>query len=75
MLTAFVRCVVLVVLACAACAIASAADSLSAKAAIFQDPVTTSHSVVIDGQRVEYQATAGHLTMLKEDGKIGRAHV
>lgn len=68
MLTAFIRCVVLVVLACAACTIASAADSLSAKAAIFQDPVTTSHSVVIDGQRVEYQATAGHLTMLKEDG-------
>jgi carboxypeptidase C (cathepsin A) len=68
MLTAFVRCLVLVVLACATCTIASAADSLSAKAAIFQDPVTTSHSVVIDGQRIDYQATAGHLTMLKEDG-------
>lgn len=36
--------------------------------AIFQSPVTTKHSVSIGGKSIEYEATAGHLTLVKEDG-------
>lgn len=52
----------------AACSAAHAADSAAAKAALFQTPVTTKHSVSINGAQVSYEATAGHLTLLKEDG-------
>lgn len=54
--------------------VAYAADSTKATLPIFQDPVTTSHSVVIGGKTIEYNATAGHLTLTKEDGTI-RARV
>ncbi len=52
----------------AACFTAHAADSAAAKAALYQTPVTTKHSVSINGAQVSYEATAGHLTLLKEDG-------
>ena len=53
-----------------------AADSASAKlganapdaVALFQKPITTKHSVSIGGANISYEATAGHLTLLKEDG-------
>jgi len=47
---------------------AVAADSTAARTALFQTPVTTKHSVAINGAQVSYEATAGHLTLLKEDG-------
>lgn len=50
------------------CSTVYAADSAAAKAALFQTPVTTKHSVSINGAQVSYEATAGHLTLLKEDG-------
>lgn len=46
----------------------SAADSTKAGTPIFQNPVTTKRAVTIGGKRVEYEATAGHLTLVKEDG-------
>lgn len=52
----------------AACFPLYAADSAAAKAALFQTPVTTKHSVSINGAQISYEATAGHLTLLKEDG-------
>jgi carboxypeptidase C (cathepsin A) len=48
--------------------ITNAADSTKAGTAIFQNPVTTKRAVTIGGKRVEYEATAGHLTLVKEDG-------
>lgn len=50
------------------CSSVHAADSAAAKAALYQAPVTTKHSVSINGAQVSYEATAGHLTLLKEDG-------
>jgi len=49
-----------------------AADSTASKATlpIFQEPVTTKHSVNIGGTSVSYEATAGHLTLTKEDGTV-----
>ena len=47
---------------------ALAGDSTKADIAIFQKPVTTKHSVTIDGKKIDYEATAGHLTLVKEDG-------
>lgn len=49
-------------------AIANPADSSRADIAIFQKPITTKHSVTIDGKKIDYEATAGHLTLVKEDG-------
>ncbi|HBB26583.1 MAG TPA: hypothetical protein DCZ59_09985, partial [Bacteroidetes bacterium] len=45
-----------------------AADSTKSDIAIFQKPVTTKHSITIDGKKIDYDATAGHLTLVKEDG-------
>jgi carboxypeptidase C (cathepsin A) len=47
-----------------------AADSASVASTkgIFQQPVTTKHSVTINGTKIDYEATAGHLTLMKEDG-------
>jgi len=46
-----------------------AADSTAAPAkGIFQEPVVTKHSVTINGSKLDYEARAGHLTLLKEDG-------
>ena len=47
-----------------------AGDSAKADVPIYQEPVTTKHSVTIDGKRIEYEATAGHLTLTKEDGTV-----
>ncbi|NQW30833.1 MAG: peptidase S10 [Ignavibacteria bacterium] len=47
---------------------AFAADSTKSTVAIFQKPVTTKHTVTIDGKKIDYEATAGHLTLTKEDG-------
>lgn len=44
-----------------------AADSTKTSA-IFQKPVVTKHSVTIEGKKIDYEATAGHLTLTKEDG-------
>lgn len=44
--------------------------SLKASVPIFQDPVTTKHSVTIDGNKIDYEATAGHLTLVSEDGTV-----
>jgi hypothetical protein len=44
--------------------ITNAADSTKAGTAIFQNPVTTKRAVTIGGKRVEYEATAGHLTLV-----------
>ncbi len=44
-----------------------AADSTKTSA-IFQNPVVTKHSVTIEGKKIDYEATAGHLTLTKEDG-------
>ena len=49
-----------------------AGDSAKADVPIYQEPVTTKHSVTIDGKRIEYEATAGHLTLTKEDGTVRR---
>ncbi|MBI2794294.1 MAG: peptidase S10 [Ignavibacteria bacterium] len=48
------------------------ADTTAVKASvpIFQEPVTTKHSVTIDGQKIGYDATAGHLTLVSEDGTV-----
>lgn len=46
------------------------ADSTKATLPIYQEPVTTSHSVAIGGKTIEYEATAGHLTLTKEDGTV-----
>lgn len=45
-----------------------ASDSTAAKAALFQTPVTKKQSVMIGGKQVAYEVTAGHLTLVKEDG-------
>jgi carboxypeptidase C (cathepsin A) len=45
-----------------------AADTTSVKVALFQPPVTTKHTVSIGGATIAYEATAGHLTLVKEDG-------
>jgi carboxypeptidase C (cathepsin A) len=47
-----------------------AADSTKTSLPIYQEPVTTSHSVTIGGKAIEYEATAGHLTLTKEDGSV-----
>ena len=47
-----------------------AGDSAKADVPIYQEPVTTKHAVTIDGKRIEYEATAGHLTLTKEDGTV-----
>ncbi|MBN9398588.1 MAG: peptidase S10 ['Candidatus Kapabacteria' thiocyanatum] len=48
---------------------ASAADSTSKTTPqIIQPPVTTRHEITIGGQRVQYDATAGHLSLTQEDG-------
>jgi len=47
-----------------------AADTTKASLPIFQEPVTTKHAVSIDGKRIEYEATAGHLTLTREDGTV-----
>lgn len=39
-----------------------------AKLPIVQAPVTTRHTVVIQGQSITYEATAGHLSLAGEDG-------
>jgi carboxypeptidase C (cathepsin A) len=43
-----------------------AADS--AKVTVFTDPVTTKHTVTINGAAITYEATAGHLTLTSEKG-------
>lgn len=52
------------------CGTIHAADTTAAAApkGVFQEPVVTKHSVTINGSRIEYEAHAGHLTLLKEDG-------
>jgi carboxypeptidase C (cathepsin A) len=45
-------------------------DSSKSEVAIYQQPVTTKHSVSIGGTSVSYEATAGHLTLTKEDGTV-----
>lgn len=45
-------------------------DTSKADVAIFQQPVTTKHTVSIGGASVAYEATAGHLTLTKEDGTV-----
>ncbi len=51
-----------------------AADTTKAPLPIYQEPITTTHRLTIGGTVVEYDATAGHLTLTKEDGTI-RARV
>lgn len=46
-----------------------AGDS-TASLPIFQQPVTTRHTAVIGGKSITYDATAGHLTLTKEDGTV-----
>ncbi|HCN04029.1 MAG TPA: peptidase S10 [Bacteroidetes bacterium] len=59
--------IILVLILAVVAATASPKDTL-APSAPFQKPVTTQHAVTIDGKRIEYEATAGHLTLTKEDG-------
>lgn len=63
-----IRIILLTVAAITAATVSFAADSTKAGTPIFQTPVTTRHSVTIGGKRIEYEATAGHLTLTKEDG-------
>lgn len=49
--------------------LAYSADS-TADLQIFQEPVTTEHTVSIQGKSIAYTATAGHLTLTQEDGTI-----
>ena len=46
------------------------ADSTAKDLPIYQDPVATKHTITIGGQSIEYTATAGHLTLTKEDGTV-----
>ena len=48
----------------------SAADSTKSDLPRFQKPVSTKHSVSIGGTTINYTATAGHLTLTKEDGSV-----
>ena len=47
-----------------------ASDSTKADLPLYQKPVVTKHSVSINGARIEYEATAGHLTLTREDGTV-----
>lgn len=47
-----------------------AADSTKTTLPIFHEPTTTSGRVTIGGKTIDYQATAGHLTLTKEDGTV-----
>ncbi|MDZ4745034.1 MAG: peptidase S10 [bacterium] len=63
--------VMLLCICLSACFSSFAADSTKASSAVtsvFQTPVVTKHEVTIGGARISYEATAGHLTLLKEDG-------
>ncbi len=44
------------------------ADTTAWKAAVFQDPLTQRKTVSIGGKPLTYDVTAGHLTLVKEDG-------
>src|SRR5690606_28414998 len=50
-----------------ACATAGNAQNIAVP--LDDDPVTTEHVVTINGQRVPYRATAGHMPVYDEDGK------
>lgn len=52
------------------CAISAFGADSTARLPLFQDPVTTRHRVTIAGKSIEYDATAGHLTLTREDGTI-----
>ena len=54
----------------------AAEDEKPQKAAvpIIHEPTTTSHSVTIDGKKIDYQTTVGHLKLVQEDGTL-RANV
>lgn len=65
---------ILTIIVACACTTGYAADTTKSTLPIFQEPVTTTHTVSVGGKTIEYQATAGHLTLTKEDGTI-RARV
>jgi carboxypeptidase C (cathepsin A) len=62
------RTLLITVAALYAASVSFAADTTKTVVPIFQKPVTTKHAVTIGGKRIEYEATAGHLTLVKEDG-------
>jgi carboxypeptidase C (cathepsin A) len=41
---------------------------------IIHEPTITSHSITIDGKKIDYQTTVGHLKLVQEDGTL-RANV
>lgn len=67
---------VLLAFTCALATAYSGEESAPAKPKfpIIHEPTTTSHSITIDGKKIEYHTTVGHLKLVEEDGSL-RANV